>query len=129
MSPKLPTVLIEDKDGTEIRINEADLEKYLADGATRLDEPEPEPVQDPEPGAEPEGGPDEDPEGGPEEPEEPAGPAVQDTVVEALQEAGYDTAEKINEASDEDLLGVKGVGPAVLGEVRAWAEQAVNADE
>jgi len=39
-------------------------------------------------------------------------------VIQALQEAGYETAEAINEASDSDLLKVSGLGPKTVEKFR-----------
>lgn len=39
-------------------------------------------------------------------------------VIEALEGAGYDSAESIRAASDEDLLDINGIGPAKLREIR-----------
>lgn len=43
---------------------------------------------------------------------------VPDTVREALIEAGYQTPEQIDAATDDELLGVNGVGPATLAKLR-----------
>lgn len=43
---------------------------------------------------------------------------VSTTVREALIEAGYQTPEQIDAATDDELLGVDGVGPATLAKLR-----------
>lgn len=43
---------------------------------------------------------------------------VSDAVREALQGAGYQTPEQIDAASDDELLGIDGVGPATLAKLR-----------
>lgn len=43
---------------------------------------------------------------------------LDESTVQLLADAGYDTLEKVREASDEDLLAIKGVGDAKLAEVR-----------
>ncbi len=43
---------------------------------------------------------------------------VDESTVQLLAGAGYDTLEKVREASDEDLLAIKGIGDAKLAEIR-----------
>lgn len=43
---------------------------------------------------------------------------VDESTVQLLSDAGYDTLEKVREASDEDLLAIKGIGDAKLAEIR-----------
>jgi hypothetical protein len=45
-------------------------------------------------------------------------PSAVDTAKQKLAAAGYDTDDKIRDASDEDLLKVEGIGPATLQKVR-----------
>lgn len=40
--------------------------------------------------------------------------------ADLLAGAGYDTPEKVRAASDGDLLGIEGIGPARLAEIRAY---------
>lgn len=40
-------------------------------------------------------------------------------VAEILIEAGYDTVEKVRAASDEDLLGISGIGEGRVKAIRA----------
>lgn len=47
----------------------------------------------------------------------PLTPLDQD-VADALVSAGYETIDKVREASDEDLLAVKGIGKTKLKEIR-----------
>lgn len=46
-------------------------------------------------------------------------PALSGELRELLANAGYADDQAVREASDEDLLKIKGVGPAKLGEIRA----------
>jgi len=46
---------------------------------------------------------------------------ISEKVVQAMQEAGYDTAEAIAEASDADLRGVPGLGPKTVDKLRERA--------
>lgn len=48
----------------------------------------------------------------------PLTPLDQD-VADALVAAGYEKLEAVREASDEDLLKLKGIGPATLKDIRA----------
>lgn len=47
----------------------------------------------------------------------PLSPMDQD-VAEALVAAGYESLNEVRAASDEDLLDIKGIGPAKLKEIR-----------
>jgi len=49
--------------------------------------------------------------------EKPAG-GLDGDVTRLLAEAGYENPESVRRASDEDLLKIKGIGPAKLGEIR-----------
>ena len=62
------------------------------------------------------------------QPQQPADPpktevftvdGIDTDTMEALREAGFDSAEKIKAASDDELLAVKGIGPATLEKLRA----------
>lgn len=46
------------------------------------------------------------------------GGIVEGDVVDLLKDAGYNTVESIANASDKDLLDIKGIGPAKLAEIR-----------
>lgn len=46
------------------------------------------------------------------------GPDVSEEVHEILIEAGFDTNEKVRQASDAELRAVHGVGPATLKRIR-----------
>lgn len=43
---------------------------------------------------------------------------VSSSAADALRGAGYDSVEAVNEASDDDLLAIDGVGPATLEKLR-----------
>ena len=43
---------------------------------------------------------------------------VDESTVQLLADNGYDTLESVREASDEDLLAIKGIGDAKLAEIR-----------
>jgi DNA uptake protein ComE-like DNA-binding protein len=43
---------------------------------------------------------------------------VDESTVKFLTDAGYDTLEKVREASDEDLLAIKGIGEKTVAEIR-----------
>lgn len=51
---------------------------------------------------------------------------ISEKVVQAMQEAGYDTAEAIAEASDADLRGVPGLGPKTVDKLRDRAAGSVR---
>lgn len=51
---------------------------------------------------------------------------ISEKVVQAMQEAGYDTAEAIAEASDADLRGVPGLGPKTVDKLRERAAGSVR---
>lgn len=46
------------------------------------------------------------------------GDPLDEGTVKTLADAGYDSLEAIREAPDEDLLAIKGIGPAKLEEIR-----------
>lgn len=50
-------------------------------------------------------------------------PELPQPVMEALEAAGYSDRDAIDQASDEELLAVDGVGPATLAKLRAGAEE------
>lgn len=43
---------------------------------------------------------------------------LDESTVQLLSDAGYDTLEKVRGASDEELLGIKGLGEKTLEEIR-----------
>lgn len=43
---------------------------------------------------------------------------IDEQTVQILADNGYDTMEKVREASDENLLAIKGIGEARLAEIR-----------
>jgi DNA-directed RNA polymerase alpha subunit len=43
---------------------------------------------------------------------------VDESTVQLLSDAGYDSLEAIREGTDENLLAIKGIGPAKLAEIR-----------
>jgi DNA-directed RNA polymerase alpha subunit len=43
---------------------------------------------------------------------------VDESTVRLLSDAGYDTLEKVREASDEELLAIKGIGEKTVAEIR-----------
>ena len=46
------------------------------------------------------------------------GDPLDESTVQTLTDAGYDSLEAVREASDEDLLAINGIGPAKLQEIR-----------
>src|SRR5688572_1256867 len=46
-------------------------------------------------------------------------PELAPEIAEKLAEGGFDTVEAICAASDDELLAVKGIGPAALRDIRA----------
>jgi DNA uptake protein ComE-like DNA-binding protein len=50
----------------------------------------------------------------------PVDDALDDAALaEKLKAAGYDTAEKVSAASDDELRAIPGVGPASVAKIRA----------
>ena len=43
---------------------------------------------------------------------------LEESTVQLLSDAGYDTMEKVRRASDENLFAIKGVGEKTLAEIR-----------
>lgn len=53
-------------------------------------------------------------------------PSVPSSTIEALVVLGFDTRDKIRQASDQELLAVDGIGAAVLTRIRAFLSEEEN---
>ena len=53
------------------------------------------------------------------EPGSAFGAMLNDSIMGAVFDAGYNTLDKLRAASDEDLLAIDGIGPATLDKIRS----------